>query len=177
MEHRVFERITATTGADVVRYTDDLPDGRGVAVLTVGSGLLMLSCDLLRSAEIPVCCGADIGPLRDDQRALVADWARCTDGHLVVAVNAWCSRSPAPSLYRALRARFSASSQLAALVARIRGVGEEELPAHVRCEFEDWLAAVARAVATARALRSVPRLAPGEAQARWEWLQQWVAEE
>lgn len=100
-------------------------DGNGVALICVGSGLMMATMDDFYIMGIPMCCVVDAGRLEAAELIGLIDWACHTVGHELVAVNIWRSRGSLVDLVPQMQ-RLT-DDEKCKIVFRLRGNGENQI--------------------------------------------------
>lgn len=119
----IFAKMGVLVGVEIV----DMGPPTGVAVLCIGSGLLMATCDALAAAGVPVHCAADMGRVPVGRMTWLVESAARDPSHLAVAVHTWHSRSSAADL----GGQLAGFDRPLPLFARLRGIGDEAVPARL----------------------------------------------
>lgn len=146
--HEYYERLLRPRFGDEAIPLSPAP---GAAVITVGAGLLMATCDALVGAGVPVHCAVDVGRLPDAQKASLLDWAAWVDQHTCLVVHTWHSRSAASRFVELLQDHYPdllAGRTPVPVCFRVRGLGEEALPAALvnHWRIETLIEAVTRTI-------------------------------
>lgn len=122
------------------------PASSGAAVICVGAGLMMLTCDRLIAAGVPVCCTVDVGGLSLERMAQTIDWAAHANGHRLVVVHAWHSQTAADQVAATYLCQLPHLTQgpgpgHAPVIFRLRGYADDRIaPVFPNCwELDDLI--------------------------------------
>jgi hypothetical protein len=132
LNHTHYRDQCALYGRDLISFTHSSQES--IAVVAVGAGLMMATCDELSQYGLLVHCCVDVGGLSIAQMAQITEWCALSQGHSAVVLHTWHSLSSAGDFSRYLALQYPdliAGRSSARIYPCIKGLDDQNIPAQL----------------------------------------------